>query len=397
MKSIKLRGDKILWGILGFLALFSFLPVFSASSNLAYVIGKETPWYYLFKHSFITFLGFMIMFLVHKIPFHYFKGLSILLLPITILLLIYTSFQGNIISGANANRWIQVPFIGMSFQPSTLAFVVIMVYLSQYLSKKRETADTFKTAFIKIWIPVGVIVLLILPSNFSTALLIFMMSLIICFLGGHPIKYLFIVVGIGISSILLFILLAKTFPDLIPNRVDTWGNRIENFINKSEDSLYKNYQIERSKKAIASGGVFGVGVGKSAMKNFLPQSSSDFIYAIIVEEFGTIGGFAVILAYIILLFRIIIITYKTTSSFGKLVVIGVGIPVIIQAFLNIGVTLEVFPITGQPLPLISSGGTAVLMTCIAMGIILSVSASAKSAEEEEKINESPLSILSETI
>jgi cell division protein FtsW len=221
--------------------------------------------------------------------------------------------------------------------------------------------------------------------------MVFMLS----FIAGYPIRYLINIIGIGFVSILLFFLLINVFPGIFPNRVDTWINRIENFTSgKSTDG---NYQIERAKTAIVTGKIFGLGAGKSRMKNFLPQSSSDFIYAIIVEEYGLLGGVGLIAIYILLLFRIVVISYKTIDVFGKLTVIGLGIPVILQAFTNIGVALQVLPVTGQNLPMISSGGTSAWMTCISMGIILSISAGRKVEKEENRSDENnPLSILSET-
>jgi cell division protein FtsW len=199
--------------------------------------------------------------------------------------------------------------------------------------------------------------------------------------------------------VLLFILVAKAYPDWVPNRIDTWVSRIENFSN-SED-IGGNYQIERAKTAVATGGLLGLGAGKSVMKNFLPQSSSDFIYAIIVEEFGLVGGTALILLYLIVLFRIVVIAHKSDTVYGKLLVLGLGLPIIIQAFVNMAVALQVFPVTGQTLPLISSGGTAAWMTCIAFGMILSVSAGQKieenTSKESEDKNENPLTILSEAL
>ena len=394
-----LKGDKVLWVILALLAIFSFLPVFSASSNLAYVVGRGTPWDFLMKHLFVLVIGFVLMFFMHKVPFQYFKGISILMLPFVFVLLIYTASQGTIIQGANASRWIQIPIIGLSFQTSTLASVVLMVYVAHYLSKTPIHSPFFKTSFVPMWIPVLGIVFLILPANLSTAGLLLMMVFILCFLGGYPVKYLFGMMGTTMLMLVLFIFLSKSFPDLMPNRIDTWISRIESFSNSSNSS--GNYQIERAKTAIASGGIFGMGAGKSLMKNFLPQSSSDFIYAIIVEEFGMLGGVGLVLLYVLLLFRVLVITNRTENIFGKLVVIGLGMPIIFQAFVNIGVALQVFPVTGQTLPMISSGGTSAWMTCISFGIILSVSASFNRKEEQEQqtnINDdNPLSILSETV
>jgi len=394
-----LKGDRVLWGILALLAIFSFLPVFSASSNLAYVIGKGTPWGYLMKHFVILAIGFVLMFFVHKIPFSYFKGIALLMMPVVLLLLIYTATQGNVIDGANANRWIQIPIIGVSFQTSTLASVVLMIYVAQYFSKLKGEAPTFKASFLKLWLPVLSVVLLILPANLSTAALLFVMVLVVAFLGGYPIKYLLAICGTGILGLLLFFVLAKAYPNAFPNRIDTWVNRIENF--QSGESADGNYQIERAKMAIASGKIFGLGAGKSRMKNFLPQSSSDFIYAIIVEEFGLLGGVGLLFIYLLLLFRMLVIAHKTDHAFGKLLVIGLGLPVIFQAFINMGVALQVFPVTGQTLPMISSGGTSAWMTCIAFGIILSVSADHQKIIQESEANafddihSNPLDVLSE--
>ena len=388
-----LKGDKVLWGIISLLAVFSFLPIFSSSTNLVYVVGKGTPWGYFFKHFIILSIGFLLMFSIHKIPFKYFKGISILMLPIVILLLIYTLSQGTIISGANASRWIKIPIVGISFQTSTLASIVLMVYSAKCLSKLQTLNFDLKNSLLHFWLPVFVIVLLILPSNLSTAFLLFGNVLMLAFIASYPLKYLISIIILGFISLLIFISLARTFPEIFPNRIDTWINRIENF--KTGKSSDGNYQLSRAKTAIVSGKLLGLGAGKSRMKNFLPQSSSDFIYAIIVEEFGLIGGVALILLYILLLYRIVVISYRTKSSFGKLTVIGLGIPVVTQAFVNIGVALEVIPVTGQNLPMISSGGTSAWVTCIAMGIILSVSSKIESDNDLSTENNNPLNVLSE--
>jgi len=391
-----LKGDKVLWGILALLAVFSFLPIFSASSNLVYVVGKGTPWGYFVKHFVILAIGFILMFSVHKIHYHYFKGISLLMLPIVVLLLIYTASQGTVISGANASRWIQIPIVGLSFQTSTLASVVLMVYAASYLSKIHTMPSfSFKKSLLRFWFPVFLIIFLIFPANLSTAALLFAMVLMLAFIAGYPFIYLSSILGTGIVTVLLFFLMIKSFPDVFPNRVDTWMNRIENFrTGKSSDG---NYQVARAKTAIVTGKIFGLGAGKSRMKNFLPQSSSDFIYAIIVEEFGLVGGVGLILLYLLLLYRILVISYKTVSLFGKLTVIGLGIPIIFQAFINIGVALQLLPVTGQNLPMISSGGTSAWMTCIAMGIILSISAQMEAPEQVINDEKNPLNLLSETV
>ena len=392
-------GDRVLWVALALLSIFSFLPVFSASSNLTYVVGQGTPWSHLLKHFIVLVFGFGLMYALHKTPYQYFKGISILALPLVVLLLIYTASQGNLIAGANANRWIRIPIVGLSFQTSTLASIVLLSYVAHLMSKENPKLFRLKTSIVPLWLPVFLIVLLILPANLSTAVLLFFTILILVFLGGYPIKYLLGILTMGFFMVLLFILVAKAYPDWVPNRIDTWGSSIENF--SSSEDIGGNYQIERAKTAVATGGLLGLGAGKSVMKNFLPQSSSDFIYAIIVEEFGLVGGTALILLYLIVLFRIVVIAHKSDTVYGKLLVLGLGLPIIIQAFVNMAVALQVFPVTGQTLPLISSGGTAAWMTCIAFGMILSVSAGQKidenTSKESEDKNENPLTILSEAL
>jgi len=288
------------------------------------------------------------------------------------------------IDGANASRWIQIPFIGITFQTSTLAAIVLYIYVAQYLSKKREIPITFKASLFELWTPVFVTLMLILPANLSTAALIFSMVLMLVFIGKYPLKYIGIILGAGIVGLTFFILVAKTFPDAFPNRVDTWISRIDNFASDKPDE--DDYQIEKAKIAIASGGVYGLGPGKSVQKNFLPQSSSDFIYAIIVEEYGLFGGLFVLGLYLLLLFRFVVAAHKSTTLFGKLLVVGLGFPVIFQAMTNMGVAVELLPVTGQTLPLISSGGTSIWITCIALGIIINVTKKEEEIAEEEAEN-----------
>lgn len=399
MKDIfkNIQGDKAIWAVAGLLALFSFLPVYSASSNLAYLYDDGNTFKFLLKHLAHLLLGFAILYGVHKIPYHYFKGLSIIALPVAILLLIFTMAQGTTIDGANASRWIRVPFVGVTFQTSTLAAVVLMTYVARYLSRIKDKTVTFKETLLPLWLPVFVVLALILPANFSTTAIIFAMVVVLVFIGGYPLRYLMIVLGTGFVVLALFVLTAMAFPGAFDNRVDTWMSRIENFTDKEDTE--GDYQIEKAKIAIASGGVTGLGPGKSIQKNFLPQSSSDFIYAIIVEEFGIVGGLFLMFLYLALLFRLVIVAHKATSMFGKLLVIGVGLPIVFQALINMAVAVELFPVTGQTLPLISSGGTSIWMTCLALGMVLSVAAKREiqKKETEDGYIENPLDILSETI
>ena len=385
----KIKGDKIIWSIVLLLAIFSFLPVYSASSNFGngFILSN------LIKHVAIVLIGIVIMYSIHLIPYKYFKGLSLIFLPFIIAVLLFTSLQGNLIDGANASRWIKLPIIGLSFQPSSMATVILMVYVSFYLSKNYNKNINFSKTIFPLWIPIILVVFLILPSNFSTAAMIFLMIITLIFIGGYPFKYL---LGIGFSGIILFslfFLTVKNYPDLMPNRIDTWVSRIENFT--SSENSENNYQILRAKSAIATGMMFGVGAGKSSMKNILPQSTSDFIYAIITEEYGTIGAISILLLYLLLLFRIIIVSYKSDTIFGQLLALGAGLPIIFQAFINMGVAVQLFPVTGQPLPLISTGGTSIWMTFLALGIVLSVSTNKK--PKSELSSDNPINILSGTI
>ena len=390
-----IQGDKTLWAILILLACFSFLPVYSAASNLAYVSGSGNTFNFLFKHFIHLSLGFTFMYIMQKIPYHYFRGISILMIPVVIVLLLYTLLQPSVIDSlTNTNRWIKIPLVGFTFQPSTLASVILMIYVSRYLAKIKDVEISFSKTILPFWIPILTILLLILPANFSTTAILFSMIILLCFVGGYPLKYLLGVIISGILVLTIFILTVKAYPGIFPNRVDTWKSRIDNFVNKENST--QNYQIEKAKIAIATGGVKGLGPGKSVQKNFLPQSSSDFIFAIIIEEYGLIGGLSILLAYTLFLLRIIIISNKSESVFGSLLVIGLGIPIVFQALINIGVSVELFPVTGQPLPLISSGGTSIWMTCIAIGIIQSVRNGAE-VEINNDMDDNPLEILKETI
>lgn len=384
----------MIWAIVALLAIFSFLPVYSAASNLAYTYGDGQTFTYFIKHFVHLFLGFSIIYAIHKIPYRYFKGLSMVMFPVVLILLLVTLLQGTTIDGANASRWIRVPFVGFTFQPSTLAALVLMVFVARYLSKIFEENISFKSSIIPLWLPVFVVLIMILPANFSTTAIIFTMILVLAFLGGYPLRYLAAIVGSGLLVLAFFVLIAKAFPDSMPNRVDTWTSRIVNFMDDRDSE--QDYQIEKAKIAIATGSVYGLGPGKSVQKNFLPQSSSDFIFAIIIEEYGLIGGLFLLVLYLLLLFRIVVVAQKAGTVFGKLLTIGVGLPIIFQALVNMGVAVELFPVTGQTLPLISSGGTSIWVTCLGIGIILSVSTKREEIRNQSEV-EHPLEILSEAL
>ncbi len=377
-----LKGDKIIWIVVLSLSIFSFLPVYSASSNF----GVNLIFSSVFKHVAIIFIGIIIMYATHLIDYKYLRGLSLVILPLAILLLFITALQGNEIDGANASRWISIPLINISFQPSSIASIFLLIYISNYISKNREKKLNFSNSFVKLWLPILLVVMLVLPSNFSTAFMIFSLCLILIFIGQYPIKNILLIVLSIVILATSFVGLSKKYPEMLPNRVDTWSNRIENFINPSIDND-ANYQINRAKAAIATGSLFGVGAGKSSMKYILPQSTSDFIFSIITEEYGLFVSIIILLLYIILLFRIVIIAYKAKNSFGQLVSLAVGLPIVFQALINMGVAVQLFPVTGQPLPLISTGGTSIWTTFFAFGILLSVSRNNQLEFSELNLNE----------
>lgn len=377
-----IKGDKVIWAIVAMLGLLSFMPIYSASTNLVNVVGSNSSTFgILVKHAFLMFSGFLILLVIHKINYKYFSSISVIALVGVIILLLYTLTQDTTIGGATAKRWIEIPFIGLSFQTSSLANVVLMTYIARFLAINKDKEITFKESIKTLWVPIIIVLALIVPENLSTSALIFLMAIMLLFVGGYPFKYLFI---IGVSILLfftIFILVSKAFPDLMPkSRVSTWISRIENYSNPDAE---EGYQVEKAKIAIATG-LEPTGPGKSVQKNFLPQSSSDFIFAIIIEEFGIALWLPIILLYMLLLIRFIVIAQKAPSTFGTLMVIGVGFPIIFQAILNMMVAVNLIPVTGQNLPLISSGGTSIWMISLAIGMILSVSA----AKEREDLTSS---------
>lgn len=379
------QGDKAIWAFVILLAIISFMPVFSASTNLVHVVGTGTIVGILVKHSFHIFVGILIIYIVHRVPFERFKYFAPIVWIAAGILLLITATQGMTIAGANASRWLKVPLINLSFQPSSIGWISIMAYLAWFLWRFEDENYSFKKSLLYVWLPIAFIVFPIAPSNLSTAALIFTSCCILLFVGKYPLRYLGKVMMICALLGTLFFFAAKAFPDVMPSRFSTWVARIERF--GSEDEDVDRYQIDNAKIAIAKGEIFGVGPGKSVQKNFLPQSSSDFIYAIIVEEFGLVGGITILFFYALLLFRFLVVSMKAPNTFGRYLVCGLGFSIIFQALINMGVAVEIFPTTGQPLPLISSGGTSIWMTCVSIGIILSVSRKEEQVKQQMKESE----------
>ncbi|MCY3998375.1 MAG: FtsW/RodA/SpoVE family cell cycle protein [Flavobacteriaceae bacterium] len=368
------KGDKALWVFVFLLGLFSLLTAFSASSNLAYTLGNGTPYSHFVKHIFIWVLGFGLMFVFHNIPSDILRKSAWGILILSLFLLNLAAVQNTIIGGVIASRWITIPYIGISFQPSTLALLALMIFCAHILTlhhNEGKSIHWLKSIYL-LWIPILLVVGLIFPFDLSTAALVLLSSVLILFVSGYKIKYIIYVFSSAIVVLALVIYLIQFTSDSNQsNRYHTWKSRVEGFLAADNDQI--NYQIVRAKAAIASGKFIGVGPGKSRFKNILPQSTSDFIYAIIVEEYGFVGGVFLLLVYSLILCRIVIIAYNLNDLFKKLLVIGIGIPIIIQAFLNIAVSLQLIPVTGLPLPLISMGGTSIWVKCIAFGIILGMS------------------------
>ncbi|TXB63973.1 cell division protein FtsW [Vicingus serpentipes] len=370
-----IKGDKVIWSVVLLLAILSVLAVYSSIVTLAYKYKGGDTMYYLFKHVVILVVGFGLMILAHKVNYKYYSRISQVALYLSIPLLLLT-----LVTGANINdasRWLVIPVINQTFQTSDLAKLALIMYLARLLSKRQDQIKDFKEAFIPIMIPVMLVCGLILPANFSTAAMLFTTSLIIMFIGRINLKYILSLIGIGVGTLMILLLIGKSNPDLLP-RMGTWAKRIETFT--GEGSKDANYQAEQAKIAIATGYPFGKGPGGSTQRNFLPHPYSDFIYAIILEEYGLLGGVFVIMLYLILFFRGIKIASKSEQTFGSLLAIGLSFSLVFQAMINMAVAVNLFPVTGQPLPLVSMGGTSIWFTCLAIGIILSVSKTSDSSD-----------------
>jgi cell division protein FtsW len=369
----KVKGDKVIWGVVIILSLFSILAVYSSTTTLAYRHKQGNTEYYLIKHLSILIFGFLLMYFAHKIRYVYYARISQLAVIISVPLLLYTLIFGASIN--EASRWTTLPGVDIMFQPSDFAKLALIMFVARMLAKKQENIKEFNQAFIPIVLPVIVICFLILPANFSTAAILFVTCVVLMFIGRVNMKYLFGMAGIGAVLLVLFIAFLYFSPKS-GGRLGTWQNRIENFSNGDSE---ENFQVEQSKIAIAGGGVIGKLPGNSMQKNFLPNPFNDFIYAIITEEYGLIGAILVLLMYLILLFRGIIIVARAPGNYGAFLAIGVTFSLVFQAMINMAVATNLLPVTGQPLPLVSMGGTSIWFTSIAIGIILSVS---KELEED---------------
>ncbi len=368
-----IKGDKVIWTVVLLLSLLSVLVVYSSVIALAYRYKGGDTGSYLIKHVFIVGSGILLMYFIHKVKYSYFSRTSQLAIFIAAPLLLYTLLNG--VSAGEASRWLVIPGTSLTFQTSDFAKLALITYVARMLSIKQNQIKDFKAAFLPIVIPVGIICALILPANFSTAALLFMTCLVLMFIGRMNAKHLLLLIGSGLVVGGIIIILIFNFPNAIP-RGTTWKARIENFIKGDSES---NFQAEQAKIAIATGGLIGKGPGNSMQRNFLPQASSDFIFAILIEEWGLITAVVIVFLYLILLFRGVRLANKTERTFGSLLAIGLTFSLVFQAMVNMAVAVSLFPVTGQPLPLVSMGGTSIWFTSIAIGMILSVSRESEAA------------------
>ncbi len=370
-----IKGDRTIWIVVIFLYLVSILAVYSSTGTLAYRFREGNTEYYLIKHMVIILLGLGLMFLAHRVKYTYYSRISQLALVIAIPLLLFTLLRGTTIH--EASRWITLPIINVSFQSSDLAKLAIIMYLARLLTRKQSIIKDFNSAFLPLILPVMLVCGLIMPANLSTALVLFVTCVVLMFIGRVRFKYILALTGISLAGAVLFIVIISAMPE--GGRVGTWQSRVDTFLGKEGQDTY---QTDQAKIAIATGGVIGKLPGNSTQRNFLPQAYSDFIYAIIIEEYGLAGGFLVLLFYMILLYRGVRVAHKSPGTFGALLAAGLSFSLVFQAMVNMAVAVNLLPVTGQPLPLVSMGGTSLWFTSLAIGIILSVS---RTIEQEEEI------------
>ncbi|MFO8129121.1 MAG: FtsW/RodA/SpoVE family cell cycle protein [Bacteroidales bacterium] len=374
------RGDRVIWAVVFILSIFSLLAVYSSTGTLAYKYQGGNTEYYLFKHLIILLMGLFLIYITHLIKFTYFSRIFQIALYIAIPLLVITLFAGLNLN--EARRALQLPF-NLTFQTSDLAKLTLILYLARVLSHKGLDIKNFKTAALHLYLPSLIICALIFPANFSTAAILFSISILLMYIGGVRTKHILSFTGITALLLVLAVLTGLAFPKVLP-RTETWTNRIAIFFDAGEAGKEDAYQVEQSKIAIASGGIFGKAPGNSTQRNFLPHPYSDFIFAIIVEEYGLAGGAFMVLMFLILFFRVVRITARSPRNFGALMVFGVGFSLVFQAMINMAVAVNLLPVTGQPLPLVSMGGTSIWFTSISIGIILSVSKETEKKEANEQ-------------
>jgi cell division protein FtsW len=391
------QGDRVIWTMVVLLAVVSLLVVYSSTGLLAYKMYKGNTEVYLFKQFAFILVGVLVIYFAHQVNYTIYSRVAKILFLLSIPLLVYTLFFGVKLN--EGSRWIRLPIINMTFQTSDLAKLALFMYLSRLLSKKQDTIKDFRTGFLPVITPVAIVCVLIAPANLSTALLIGATSLMLLFIGRVSAKHLLLTLGVALIPVVILVAAAvirhKADGGPVEKvktegrsrlfvRVDTWINRVETFVyGGKENNDDDNYQVNQAKIAIAKGGILGLGPGNSQQRNFLPHPYSDFIYAIIIEEYGLIGGAFIVFIYLIFLLRSIRIFRRCPFAFGAFLALGLSFTLVIQALANMAVNVNLFPVTGVTLPLVSMGGSSFLFTCLAIGIILSV---ARNAEQSEGAN-----------
>jgi cell division protein FtsW len=370
------KGDKAIWLVVILLSIVSILTVYSSTGTLAYKMQGGNTSYYLMKHGGLLLFGFMLMYGAHLIRYTFYSKISVLAVIIAVPLLLFTLMMGTNLN--EASRWITLPIVNVSFQTSDFAKIALIMYVARLLSRKQSQIKDFKSAFMPIMLPILVVCALILPANFSTAAVLFTTCLFLMFIGRINMKYIGMLIGVGAICFSIFVCVAMFSKN--QGRVGTWKKRIENFVSAEGDG---NYQSQQGKIAIATGGLLGKGPGNSTQRNFLPHPYSDFIFAIICEEYGFVGAGFIVLLYLILFYRAVRIVKRSPMAFASLLAVGCSFSLVFQAMINMAVAVNIFPVTGQPLPMLSMGGTSIWFTSIAIGIVLSVSRDIEKDEEEE--------------
>jgi len=378
-----LKGDRGIWVIVALLCLTSVLAVYSSTGTIAFRYNGGHAEIHLIKHMVIAMVGIFLCYVCYNTHYTVYSRIAPILLVITIPLLLYTMLFGPEIN--DARRWISIPGIGLSFQTSDIAAIALIMYIARSISMKQDVIKDFKSAFLPLMLPIIVVCGLIAPNNLSTALLLFITAMTLMFIGRVHLKYIFLLILLGAAFLGGLVLLGMVFPDAI--RVSTWTNRVAEFLGNSDGG----YQIQQAKIAIADGGWFGVGPGLSTQRNYLPYSYADFIYAIICEEYGLLGGLIIIVLFLLLFLKCTSMVTRSPKTFGALLAMGLCLNIVIQAFANIAVSVNLVPVTGLTLPLVSKGGTSMLITCMAFGMILSVSRFIEqSANDVGKVEIKPL-------
>lgn len=373
------KGDRVIWIVVFFLSIFSLLAVYSSTGMLAYKFQGGNTGYYIIKHFTLLMIGIFTIYITHLIPYKFYAGFSHVLIVVAIPLLLITLFMGENLN--EASRWLKIPGTSLTIQTSDIAKIALVLYLSKVLANKQNELDEFRVVFWNLFAPIAVVCALIMPANFSTAFMLFAVSMVLLFIGRVKFTHILAFLAIAIAGGGLFILLKLNFSD--SGRATTWKSRVENFVSGESEG---NYQVEQAKIAVATGGIIGKGPGNSAQRNYLPHPYSDFIYAIIIEEYGLLGGIFMLFLYLFLLYRSGVIVKKSMYAFPAFLAIGLTFLLVIQALINMAVAVNLIPVTGQTLPFVSMGGTSLIFTSFSVGIILSIS---RSVNENEKYFDTP--------